>query len=69
MKDWEAPAAFVYPFPVRWRIDPTKAAQIWQVVAPSTGALKERLVRPQARSYVRDVLNYAPRTLKPDMWP
>ncbi|HUP59044.1 MAG TPA: SPFH domain-containing protein [Thermoanaerobaculia bacterium] len=42
---------------VRWRIDPSKAAQIWQVVAPSTGALKERLVRPQARSYVRDVLN------------
>lgn len=42
---------------VRWRIDPTKAAQIWQVAAPSTGALKERLVRPQARGYVRDVLN------------
>lgn len=42
---------------VRWRIDPSKAAQIWQVVAPSTGALKERLVRPQARGYVRDVLN------------
>lgn len=42
---------------VRWRIDPTRAAQIWQGVAPSTTTLKERLVRPQARSYVRDVLN------------
>src|SRR5687768_2499277 len=34
---------------VRWRIDPTKAAQIWQLVAPSTKQLKERLLRPQAR--------------------
>ena len=42
---------------VRWRIDPTKAAQIWQLVAPSTHALRERLVRPQGRTYVRDVLN------------
>lgn len=42
---------------VRWRIDPGKAAQIWQQAAPRTSALKERLVRPQARAYVRDVLN------------
>lgn len=42
---------------VRWRIDPTKAPRLWQVVAPSTKILKERLVRPAARSYVRDVLN------------
>jgi len=42
---------------VRWRIDPSKAAQIWQQTAPSTSSLKERVVRPQARAYVRDVLN------------
>jgi len=42
---------------VRWRIDPSRAAYIWQVVAPSTRAIKERVVRPNARAYVRDVLN------------
>lgn len=42
---------------VRWRIDPTKAVRIWELAAPSTRLLEERLVRPQARSYVRDVLN------------
>jgi regulator of protease activity HflC (stomatin/prohibitin superfamily) len=42
---------------VRWRIDPSKAAQIWKTVAPSTDILKAKLVRPQARAYVRDVLN------------
>jgi regulator of protease activity HflC (stomatin/prohibitin superfamily) len=42
---------------VRWRIDPAKAPYVWQVVAPSTEILQERLVRPTARSYVRDVLN------------
>jgi regulator of protease activity HflC (stomatin/prohibitin superfamily) len=42
---------------VRWRIDPSKAAQVWQTVAPSTEVLKAKLVRPQARAYVRDVLN------------
>ena len=42
---------------VRWRIDPSKGAQIWQSAAPSTNTLRERLVRPQARAYVRDVLN------------
>ena len=42
---------------IRWRIDPTRAAYIWQVVAPTTEAIKERVVRPNARSYVRDILN------------
>jgi regulator of protease activity HflC (stomatin/prohibitin superfamily) len=42
---------------VRWRIDPSKAPQIWQTSAPSTTTLKERIVRPQGRTYVRDVLN------------
>src|ERR1041384_2904458 len=42
---------------VRWRIDPSRAALIWQSVAPDTASLKERIVRPQARTYVRDVLN------------
>jgi regulator of protease activity HflC (stomatin/prohibitin superfamily) len=42
---------------VNWRIDPTRAAFIWQSVAPTTEALKDRVVRAQARSYVRDVLN------------
>lgn len=42
---------------VRWRIDETKAVRIWELAAPSTQLLEDRLVRPQARSYVRDVLN------------
>ncbi|HEY3052626.1 MAG TPA: SPFH domain-containing protein [Thermoanaerobaculia bacterium] len=42
---------------IRWRIDPSRAAYIWQIVAPTTDNIKERLVRPNARSYVRDVLN------------
>ena len=42
---------------VRWRIDPSRAAGIWRADAPTTLALKERVVRPQARAYVRDVLN------------
>lgn len=42
---------------VRWRIDPSRAAGVWKSVAPTTVALKERLVRPMARAYVRDVLN------------
>src|SRR2546423_5966065 len=42
---------------VRWRIDPTKAADIWKLVAPTTEALKNRVVRPQARACVRDDLN------------
>jgi regulator of protease activity HflC (stomatin/prohibitin superfamily) len=42
---------------IRWRIDPSKAATIWEQSAPSTKSLKERVVRPQARTYVRDALN------------
>jgi regulator of protease activity HflC (stomatin/prohibitin superfamily) len=42
---------------VRWRVEPSKAAFVWEHVAPSTDDVKERLVRPQARAYVRDVLN------------
>ncbi len=42
---------------VRWRIDTSKAPQIWQSSASSTKSLRERLVRPEARAYVRDVLN------------
>jgi regulator of protease activity HflC (stomatin/prohibitin superfamily) len=42
---------------VRWRIDPSKAVKIWELSAPSTRLLRDRLVRPQARAYVRDVLN------------
>lgn len=42
---------------IRWRIDPSKAVRIWELAAPSTELLEARLVRPQARSYVRDVLN------------
>src|SRR5688500_1467489 len=42
---------------VRWRIDPSKAVRIWELAAPSTELLEARLVRPEARSYVRDVLN------------
>ena len=42
---------------VRWRVDPTKVAQLWKTVAPDTDAVEARLVRPQARSYIRDALN------------
>jgi regulator of protease activity HflC (stomatin/prohibitin superfamily) len=42
---------------VRWRIDPTKVTDIWKKVAPDTNTLQERLVRPQSRAYIRDVLN------------
>jgi hypothetical protein len=42
---------------VRWRINPAGAMRIWQLSAPSTRAVNDRLVRPQARAYVRDVLN------------
>jgi len=42
---------------VRWRIDPTKVSQIWKTVAPDTDTVEIRLVRPQARSYIRDALN------------
>ena len=42
---------------VRWRIDPAQVSQLWKTVAPNTDAVEERLVRPQARSYIRDVLS------------
>jgi regulator of protease activity HflC (stomatin/prohibitin superfamily) len=42
---------------VRWRIDPAKVSQVWKTVSPDTDTVEERLVRPQARSYTRDVLN------------
>jgi hypothetical protein len=42
---------------IRWRIDPTQVKEIWMHVAPSTDEVQDRLVRPQARAYVRDVLN------------
>jgi regulator of protease activity HflC (stomatin/prohibitin superfamily) len=42
---------------VRWRIDPTRVAYVWKFVGPDTDTVQERLVRPQARAYVRDVLN------------
>jgi regulator of protease activity HflC (stomatin/prohibitin superfamily) len=42
---------------VRWRIDPTRVGDVWRKVAPSSEAVEARLVRPLARTYVRDVLN------------
>jgi regulator of protease activity HflC (stomatin/prohibitin superfamily) len=42
---------------VRWRIDPTRVGYLWKKVAPSTDDVQDRLVRPEARAYVRDVLN------------
>ena len=42
---------------IRWRVDPTKVGYLWKFVGPDTDAVQERLVRPKARAYVRDVLN------------
>jgi regulator of protease activity HflC (stomatin/prohibitin superfamily) len=42
---------------VRWRIDPSQIGAIWKNVAPSSDEVEHRLVRPLARTYVRDVLN------------
>jgi regulator of protease activity HflC (stomatin/prohibitin superfamily) len=42
---------------VAWRIDPAKAPQLLARVGSSTLQVKERLVRPASRTYVRDVLN------------
>jgi regulator of protease activity HflC (stomatin/prohibitin superfamily) len=42
---------------VRWRIDPTQVDKVWRFVAPDSDTVQERLVRPLARTYVRDVLN------------
>lgn len=42
---------------IRWRIDPTKVKDVWRFVGPNTDGVEERLVRPLARTYIRDVLN------------
>ena len=42
---------------VSWTIDPKKAPELLQVVGTSTSEVKEKLVRPMARTLVRDVLN------------
>jgi regulator of protease activity HflC (stomatin/prohibitin superfamily) len=42
---------------VVWQIEPKKAPQLLQDVGVSTEEVKEKLVRPMARTYVRDVLN------------
>jgi regulator of protease activity HflC (stomatin/prohibitin superfamily) len=42
---------------VAWTIDPKKAPYLLENVGTSTGEVKERLVRPTARTLVRDVLN------------
>jgi regulator of protease activity HflC (stomatin/prohibitin superfamily) len=42
---------------VVWQIDPKKAPEVLQNVGTSTQEVKERLVRPMARTLVRDVLN------------
>lgn len=42
---------------VRWRIDRGRITHIWRNVAPTTDELKERVVRPMARTYIRDILN------------
>jgi regulator of protease activity HflC (stomatin/prohibitin superfamily) len=42
---------------VRWRIDPTRVGVVWRQVARSSDEVEHRLVRPLARTYVRDVLN------------
>ena len=42
---------------VRWRIDQARVDKVWRFVAPSTAEVQESLVRPLARTYIRDVLN------------
>jgi regulator of protease activity HflC (stomatin/prohibitin superfamily) len=42
---------------VMWRIDPQKAGQIVSMVGQDIMELKERVVRPIARSTIRDVFN------------
>jgi regulator of protease activity HflC (stomatin/prohibitin superfamily) len=42
---------------VAWTIDPKKAPYLLENVGTSTAEVKERLVRPMARTLVRDVLN------------
>ncbi len=42
---------------VAWTIDPKAAPQLLEKVGASTNEVKEKLVRPMARTLVRDVLN------------
>lgn len=42
---------------VAWTIDPRRAHMLLQIVGTSTSEVKEKLVRPMARTLVRDVLN------------
>lgn len=42
---------------VAWRIDPQKTPHLLARVGSSTADVKEHLVRPACRAYVRDVLN------------
>lgn len=42
---------------IAWRIDPDKVAYLLQFVGNSTSEVKEKLIRPSCRSYVRDILN------------
>jgi regulator of protease activity HflC (stomatin/prohibitin superfamily) len=42
---------------VRWRVDPTRVSYLWKSVASDTDGVEERLVRPLARTYIRDILN------------
>jgi len=42
---------------VVWQIDPQRAPELLQKVGVSTEEVKEKLVRPMARTHVRDVLN------------
>lgn len=42
---------------VAWRIEPEKASHLLQMVGRSTSEIKEKLVRPACRTYVRDILN------------
>lgn len=42
---------------IRWRLDPAKVSTLWKTVAPNTDSIEARLVRPESRAYIRDVLN------------
>jgi regulator of protease activity HflC (stomatin/prohibitin superfamily) len=42
---------------VMWRIDPTQAPLVLSTVGKSVDEIKERVVRPLARSVIRDVFN------------
>ncbi len=42
---------------VAWRIDPDKAPQLLRNVGRSTVEIKEKLIRPACRTYIRDTFN------------